>query len=117
MDDALVVQMRVDASYWKQQLEAKEHECEALAETITNMSAALLGVLLPGMPFSGNATSVTEAMRLRRALFLLAEALERDRARGRYDIDAADVEKAIKGAEAVAAEELLIVYAPRKEPA
>lgn len=90
-------------------------ECDAYSVTIANMSAALLGVLTPGQPYEGNPTSVSEAMRLRRALAILAREACLAKAAGRYDVDEKDVADEIRKAEAGAAAEIAIVYAPAKE--
>lgn len=93
-------------------------EAALYATTLASVSAALLGILQPGMPFEGNRTSVAEAMRLRRALFVLAREIEVVKAAGRYDVELKDVEETIKRVEAAAAAEIRIVYAsPESVPA
>ena len=85
-------------------------EANLYAETIANMSAALLGVLQPGQPYEGNATSVSEAMRLHRAMVILARDLCLEKAKGRYDVDEKDVAEEIKRVAAAAAAEIQIIY-------
>jgi hypothetical protein len=94
---------------------ALDAEAKLLATTICNMSAALLGILVPGMPYEGNPTSVSEAMRLRRAIFILAREVVVAKAAGRYDVDLADVEHEIQRAELAAAADIRIIYKPAEE--
>jgi hypothetical protein len=110
-----LTQLRIDAAYWQPLVQEKEKEAQVYAVTLASVSAALLGILQPGMPFEGNQTSVAEAMRLRRALFMLARELEVEKARGRYDVELKDVEETIKRVEQAAAAEIRIIYRPPED--
>jgi len=100
----------IEFAVTRQMLNDLEKEASLYAVTLANVSAALLGILTPGMPYEGNKTSVAEAMQVRRALFILARDLQLAKARGLYDVEAADCDEEIQRAVLAAKGEIQIIY-------